>query len=72
MRSKTSEADRALNKTIGSCLAAWRQQMRLDQKTLARMLKMTQSTLSRLETGDSSMTVVQLVRIYQRFGKGKC
>ena len=53
------------NAVLGRLLVRYRNELNLDQKQMANILGMSQSGWSRIETGESSVTVTQLGLIAQ-------
>lgn len=53
------------NAVLGRLLIGYRNQLSLDQKKMSDALGMSQSAWSRIETGETSVTVAQLGRIAQ-------
>ena len=52
--------DIAANMVVGNCLKKHREERELTQRELARLLGKTQSYISKIETGERRLSVVEL------------
>lgn len=60
--------DENLNQQLGATVAAFRRQRGLDQATLAAALGVSQAQASRLERGENTWSVAQMVTVAEALG----
>jgi len=58
----------SLAAVVGAVLSAWRKEAKLSQKELADALNLNVSTWSRIENGESGLTIEQLFAAANRLG----
>lgn len=53
---------------IGRCVSEWRKNAGLSQETLAQLIGMQQTAISRIEAGKQSLTVEQMLLVLDACG----